>query len=281
MSISLPNQFDQEIEQELGTLFNEIRAKKREVQRLVANYLSEEHDLQHFVSQHEIHFQAIETHRAQLIRQLETLERELSQTNSPTADEKFWDDWQMTAHPLPTGSSADVDEPEALLHKRQERVIIDTSALFEDEEPEIPSDDLLPSAPKNRQPARASKKAAAEAFRWIYHPRHIEMNVECFESRARLLNELIDNIRYDEVDILLRIPFEPEDEALWFAPLMSGPGGQEHPGARWFAFDCGTGCWIAPCCGHGLSPLQNPMCSTRCFSTGKSAASVSGRICKN
>lgn len=223
MRSSYVNQFERDIELEIQSLFEQICSQKVRIQSLIASFLSEEKELNDFVSHYEAYFQTIEARRAQIAQQMQVLENSKRRASIVGSDD-FWHEWKTEPNESPSAEDNPLPEAEASL-PLSGSMNVDLNALFEETSVAVIEDRAV-----TRQ--HSPKRIVAEPFQWIYHPRAHNMNTTFYRERSQLLNDLIGDARYDEVDILMRLPFDDHDRELWLLPLPKGGDSTESRGDR-------------------------------------------------
>lgn len=217
MSHSFVDQFESQILEEIDEVFSELQAKKKTIHELLDTYFQNEKEFDYFVDQYKREFEDFEQRRKELlykIRELETASE--PQRNDDVLDQLMYDDEDEDEESSEADLYDDIYELE------------DIDGIFDSS----PEEERQLDVPGQRK--RSGKSIIAQSFRWIYHYRDTDEYTEFHHERDRKLSDLVDDPRYSEVDILMRMPFTSEDQDLWKNPLPKIRDGSsvESPGER-------------------------------------------------
>jgi hypothetical protein len=219
--------FQEEIQREIDVLFEAVRGRKQRIQQLMGSKFAEEAEYQHFVDQHEATLHNFHMRIATLQREIQTEKR------------KQADDGSLLAGVDTPPDEAASDDNEADIAAHDEDSGFDFSMFGTGENQENPAD-IRPASGSRHEERDSVKKIVSDVFSWIYYPRlHDHSDTDFFTKRSVQLNKMKDNKLFDAVDILMRLPFAPDDERLWYEPLpRKDKAGKslESLGERWYRF---------------------------------------------
>lgn len=225
--------FEHDIQAEVETLLDQVCEKKTRAWALVRETLAQEAALLTFIDQYEEHFRPFQLRlntlgreETRLRRRLEACEHQdglwIPSTHADTAD--MDDSLSPTVEP---------DDSAAQTAPANERINFEVR-VSEPEPEEPPQVDMHETAPR---PYEGAKRRIALMFLQMYHPRRTEHSGDSFmNERSALITQLMNNPLADAVEIMLRLPFDARDQAMWTKPLhtLSSGGVVESFGDRWY-----------------------------------------------
>lgn len=194
-------QFQSAFEAELNQLWQNVKRKKQEIWELIRDQVKSEKDFRAFFEAYEEHFRPLQARVGELTRLRATLNHRLQGDSVGLYAPEESD-------PLPEeGESGRTEESSPRLRGGSIRPSASEPARTEER--------LIPTG---RKQIPKGLKAVRDILGWIYNPRPSDHHTQFRKERAQLVNELVSNPATDEVELILRIPFEAEDERLWQEP---------------------------------------------------------------
>ena len=186
---------------EVKQLFEQLCEKKAEMWSKVKVRLEIEDEFNMFLKQHEQYFATQNSKLIDLKREETNLRRELEKRD----ETNLWD----------FSDDSDIDDDK----------IDDNDQINDDLSGFILPEDMLADVPDENEPSAALaikkrreslKREIGHMFLKFYHPKTKEQASDAFlNERSSLITSLINDPRYDAIEIILRLPFEDRDRELW------------------------------------------------------------------
>jgi|GEM_PF-5339178 len=232
-------QFLEQIAEETETVWAELLAVKTHVTALVEERLAWES----FETDYNRHFTATEQERSNLKHRVDALERKLQNQRRATEAGIIHE----PDNPLDPNDDGDPiepitsrNQPVTTAQKPKPTINIPTGIPQKPaDEPPIEAESQAVEKKEEKPTTEKNKKEVGLVFRRLFHVRLADdVEDEFLTDRMRLIANIINDKKLDEVDLLSRLPFNARDREAWYGFLTEEKGHthEEHDTERLMRF---------------------------------------------